>query len=120
MRRGNSIAGTSYGCGHGRKFRATLKPVESAEGLCLYGRNVAVLRHTAQGAEAGRAISRRAGLPDQEVQGVVILDGLMCEGTRDLGCCDRSCFYFWRKNGWKKADEKNVDVTLDPAAATRD
>ena len=27
---------------------------------------------------------------------IVILDGVICEGTKDFGICDRACFYFWR------------------------
>jgi len=30
-------------------------------------------------------------------KGIVILEGVMCEGTKDFGPCDRSCFYFWRE-----------------------
>ena len=28
---------------------------------------------------------------------LVILEGLICQGTRSFGACDRSCFYFWRE-----------------------
>ena len=35
-------------------------------------------------------------------QGIVILEGLMCEGTMDFGRCDRSCFYFWREEWLEK------------------
>ena len=29
--------------------------------------------------------------------GLVVLNGVLCEGTRDFGACDRSCFFFWRE-----------------------
>ncbi len=29
--------------------------------------------------------------------GIVLLEGVMCQGTADFGSCDRSCFYFWRE-----------------------
>jgi hypothetical protein len=29
--------------------------------------------------------------------GVVLLDGLICEGDERFGRCDRSCFFFWRE-----------------------
>jgi len=28
-----------------------------------------------------------------------------CQGTPDLGRCDRSCFYFWREEWLEKLDE---------------
>lgn len=33
----------------------------------------------------------------KKCRGTVILDGVYCEGTRDFGPCDRSCFFFWRE-----------------------
>lgn len=41
-------------------------------------------------------------------QGIVILEGLMCEGTMDFGRCDRSCFYFWREEWLEKLDDKGT------------
>ena len=38
-------------------------------------------------------------------KGVVILEGLICEGTKHFGPCDRSCFYFWREEWLEKIDE---------------
>lgn len=35
-------------------------------------------------------------------KGIVILDGVICEGTKDFGTCDRSCFFFWRQEWLKK------------------
>jgi hypothetical protein len=35
-------------------------------------------------------------------KGLVVLEGLMCEGTVDFGRCDRSCFYFWREEWMEK------------------
>jgi hypothetical protein len=34
--------------------------------------------------------------------GIVILDGVFCEGTRDFGSCDRTCFFFWREEWVEK------------------
>jgi hypothetical protein len=34
--------------------------------------------------------------------GIVLLEGVMCEGTADFGKCDRSCFYFWREEWLEK------------------
>ena len=37
-------------------------------------------------------------------RGIVILDGLLCDGTVDFGRCDRSCFYFWREEWLEKIE----------------
>ncbi len=34
--------------------------------------------------------------------GIVILEGVFCEGTKDFGPCDRSCFLFWRDEWLKR------------------
>ena len=33
----------------------------------------------------------------RKANGIVLLEGLICEGTIDFGACDRSCFFFWRE-----------------------
>lgn len=33
----------------------------------------------------------------KRAKGIVLLDGLICDGTPDYGRCDRACFYFWRE-----------------------
>lgn len=38
----------------------------------------------------------------KKCKGIVILDGVFCEGTKDFGPCDRSCFYFWREEWLEK------------------
>jgi len=38
----------------------------------------------------------------KKCKGLVILDGVMCQGTKDFGPCDRSCFYFWREEWLEK------------------
>ena len=30
-------------------------------------------------------------------KGIVVLEGVLCEGTRDFGKCDRACHFFWRE-----------------------
>jgi len=34
--------------------------------------------------------------------GIVLLEGVMCQGTADFGNCDRACFYFWRAEWLEK------------------
>lgn len=40
----------------------------------------------------------------KKCKGIVILEGVMCEGTKDFGACDRSCFFFWREEWLEKID----------------
>ena len=35
---------------------------------------------------------------------IVILDNVFCGGAKPFGRCDRSCFYFWRKEWLKKVE----------------
>jgi len=35
-------------------------------------------------------------------KGIVLLEGVICEGTKDFGQCDRSCFYFWKEEWLEK------------------
>lgn len=35
-------------------------------------------------------------------KGLVILDGVICQGTKDFGRCDRSCYFFWREEWLEK------------------
>lgn len=40
----------------------------------------------------------------KKCKGIVILDGVFCEGTKDFGTCDRTCFFFWRDQWLEKID----------------
>lgn len=40
----------------------------------------------------------------KKCQGIVLLEGLMCQGTEAFGPCDRSCYYFWREEWLEKID----------------
>jgi hypothetical protein len=37
-------------------------------------------------------------------RGIVLLEGLICQGTPDYGRCDRACFFFWREEWLEKID----------------
>jgi hypothetical protein len=39
-----------------------------------------------------------------------ILENVICEGTKDFGPCDRSCFFFWREE-WLEKIEQPVSRT---------
>jgi hypothetical protein len=36
--------------------------------------------------------------------GIILLEGVMCQGTAEFGSCDRSCFLFWREEWLEKMD----------------
>jgi len=36
-------------------------------------------------------------------KGIVLLDGVLCEGTADFGPCDRACHLFWREEWLEQA-----------------
>lgn len=38
--------------------------------------------------------------------GIILLEGVMCEGTAEFGSCDRSCFVFWREEWLEKIDKR--------------
>ncbi|HVO69363.1 MAG TPA: hypothetical protein VMT24_04915 [Aggregatilineaceae bacterium] len=40
----------------------------------------------------------------REVEGVVLLKGVMCHGTEAIGPCDRSCYFFWRQEWLEKVE----------------
>jgi hypothetical protein len=40
----------------------------------------------------------------KKCRGMIFLEGVMCEGTKDYGRCDRSCYFFWREEWLEKID----------------
>ncbi|HHX42876.1 MAG TPA: hypothetical protein GX714_02645 [Chloroflexi bacterium] len=41
-------------------------------------------------------------LRSKRTRGIVLLEGVMCQGTAVFGRCDRSCFLFWREEWLEK------------------
>ena len=41
-------------------------------------------------------------------RGIVLLDGVICQGTADFGRCDRSCVLFWREEWLQKIDQPSA------------
>jgi hypothetical protein len=41
-------------------------------------------------------------------KGTVLLEGLICEGTKNFGPCDRSCFYFWKEEWLEKLHDPGL------------
>jgi hypothetical protein len=48
-------------------------------------------------------------------RGIYLLDGVLCEGTRDFGPCDRSCFFFWREEWLERLPDDPPVTTPDRA-----
>jgi hypothetical protein len=46
-------------------------------------------------------------------QGIVLLEGLNCQGTSDYGRCDRACFYFWREEWLEKVGGISEQVATE-------
>jgi hypothetical protein len=40
----------------------------------------------------------------KKCKGIILLEGLNCQGTAEFGRCDRSCFYFWREEWLERID----------------
>jgi len=38
----------------------------------------------------------------KKCRGIVLLEGVICEGPKDFGRCDRSCYLFWREEWLEK------------------
>ena len=45
----------------------------------------------------------------KKTNGIILLEGLHCQGTSDYGRCDRSCFYFWREEWLEKIENEDSD-----------
>lgn len=43
----------------------------------------------------------------RKCRGIVLLENLICTGTKDFGPCDRSCYLFWREEWLEKIDAGN-------------
>jgi hypothetical protein len=56
----------------------------------------------------------------RKARGIVLLDGLLCEGTAIFGPCDRSCFFFWREEWLDRIDgAPDTNVTSAQERGTR-
>jgi hypothetical protein len=45
----------------------------------------------------------------KRASGVVLLEGVICSGTRTTGRCDRACFFFWREEWLDKITRPEGD-----------
>ncbi len=42
----------------------------------------------------------------RKARNLVLLEGINCQGTANLGACDRNCFYFWREEWLEKVESR--------------
>jgi hypothetical protein len=40
----------------------------------------------------------------KKCRGIILLEGLQCQGAADFGRCDRSCYFFWRQEWLEKIE----------------
>jgi len=45
----------------------------------------------------------------KKTSGILLLEGVMCEGTAEFGPCDRSCFFFWRQEWVERVEQAPMD-----------
>lgn len=46
----------------------------------------------------------------KKCRGLVLLEGVMCQGTTSFGRCDRSCFMFWREEWLEKIENQSSEL----------
>lgn len=49
----------------------------------------------------------------KKTKGIIILDKVFCQGTKDFGECDRTCFFFWREEWLEKIEADPVETTVE-------
>lgn len=45
----------------------------------------------------------------RNARGIVLLEGITCQGTTSFGPCDRCCYFFWRVEWLEKLDKSTID-----------
>jgi hypothetical protein len=87
-----------------QEIKATLDPINELRG-CAYMPEMSQYCGTVQ--RVLKPIMRFVDERDFKVKkasGIVLLEGVNCQGTEFYGGCDRSCFFFWREEWLKKTD----------------
>ncbi len=50
----------------------------------------------------------------KKCKGIVLLENVLCQGTKDFGRCDRSCHIFWREEWLEKIEDREDDSMRNP------
>ena len=90
------------------EIRATLNHWGSLKGCVFMPNEMSKYCDTTQ--RVLRRMERFVDERDYRVKkcnGIVLLEGLNCQGTTDFGRCDRNCFFFWREEWLEKISGKD-------------
>jgi hypothetical protein len=49
----------------------------------------------------------------KKTKGIIILEKVFCQGTRDFGSCDRTCFFFWREEWLEKMEMSPAETSIE-------
>ncbi len=96
------------------EIQATLNPWGILKGCMFMSKEMSPYCGTTQ--KVFKRLERFVDERDYHVKksnGVILLEGLYCEGTSDYGRCDRSCFYFWREEWLEKIDGNAQSQNMD-------
>ena len=91
------------------EIQATLNPWGQLQGCMFMPHEMSPYCGTTQ-----RVLKRLERFVDErdyrvkKCHGVVLLEGVMCQGTTDYGRCDRACFFFWREEWLETLNGVNV------------
>lgn len=100
----NLVAGDLVRVRSEEEIRATLNTWNELKGCMFMG---AQRQYCGTTQRVLKSVERFVDERDYRVKrakGLILLDGLICEGTPDYGRCDRACFYFWREEWLEKID----------------
>ncbi|MEN6337658.1 MAG: hypothetical protein ABFE01_25675 [Phycisphaerales bacterium] len=89
-----------------QEIRATLNPWDELRG-CSFMEGMVPFCGTTQ--RVSRCVERfmdERNYQMRKARGIVLLEGVFCEGTDALGRCDRSCLFFWREEWLEKVADK--------------
>lgn len=87
------------------EIRATLNRWGQLKGCTFLGPEMSPYCGTVQ--RVFKSVERFVDERDYRVKktsGIILLEGVHCQGTSDYGRCDRSCFFFWREEWLEKVD----------------
>ena len=99
-----------------KEIKGTLNHWRQVRG-CTFMPEMAVYCDTTQ-----RVLKRMKSFVDErdlrvkKSSGIILLDGVMCQGTAEFGSCDRACFHFWREEWLEKIDRQSASPTNVPSA----
>jgi hypothetical protein len=86
-------------------IQATLNPWKELKGCAFLPYMVEYCGTTQQVLKPLQRFLDERDYKVKKARGVVLLEGVICQGTPVFGPCDRSCFLFWREEWLEKIDD---------------